>query len=89
MPLRFTDKPIRRAGAFETGYFASSETFASDGTWLGAPNAALTGTHEGQPYVVVLTLYNPVYNNKTGTLQYEVGAFSSPSRDTALQCMRT
>ena len=63
---------MRRAGAFETGYFTSSETFASDGTWLGAPNAALTGTKDGQPYVVIVTLYNPIYNNKTNTLQYDV-----------------
>lgn len=70
---RFTDKPIRRAGAFETAYFASSETFASDGVWLGAPNAALTGTDDaGQPYVVVLTLYSPVYSNQGHTLEYQV-----------------
>lgn len=69
---RFTDKPIRRAGAFETSYFAESETFASGGQWLGAPNAALTGTHDGQPYVVIVTLYSPVYDNTTHTLQYQV-----------------
>ena len=71
---RFSDKPIRRAGAFETGYFTSSETFAADGAWLGAPNAALTGTKDGQAYVVIVTLYNPLYNNKTNTLQYDVRA---------------
>lgn len=71
---RFTDKPIRRAGAFETSYFASSDTFDDNGVWLGAPNAALTGTHDGQPYVVIVTLYNPTYDNQTHTLQYQVRA---------------
>ncbi|BDA50322.1 probable LIM domain-binding protein 3 at C-terminar half [Coccomyxa sp. Obi] len=66
----FTDKPIRRAGAFETEYFSSSETFDENGVWLGAPNAALTGTHDGQPYVVIVTLFSPTYNNQTHTLQY-------------------
>ena len=74
---RFTDKPIRRAGAFETEYFSSSETFDENGVWLGAPNAALTGTHDGQPYVVIVTLFNPTYDNQTHTLQYYVRAFSS------------
>jgi hypothetical protein len=71
-PPRFTDKPIRRAGAFETSYFTSSDTFVSEGSWLGAPNAALTGINDGKPYVVIVTLYNPQYNNATNTLQYQV-----------------
>lgn len=69
---RFTDKPIRRAGAFETQYFSSSETFDEEGTWLGAPNAALTGTRQDKPYVVIVTLYSPKYDNATHTLEYMV-----------------
>lgn len=69
---RFTDKPIRRAGAFETSYFSSSETFDEEGTWLGAPNAALTGTYQNKPYVVIVTLFAPKYDNVTNTLQYTV-----------------
>lgn len=78
---RFTDKPIRRAGAFETAYFSSSDTFDSEGTWLGAPNAALTGTYDGQPYVVIVTLYSPIYDNKTHTLQYQVRHLSQGLRE--------
>ena len=69
---RFTDKPIRRAGAFETSYFSSSETFDEEGTWLGAPNAALTGTYQNKPYVVIVTLFAPKHDNVTNTLQYTV-----------------
>ena len=73
MPIfRFTDKPIRRAGAFETSYFSSSETFDEEGTWLGAPNAALTGTYQNKPYVVIVMLFAPKHDNVTNTLQYTV-----------------
>ena len=40
--------------------------------WLGAPNAALTGTHDDKPYVVVVTLSSPTYNNQTNVLEYTV-----------------
>jgi hypothetical protein len=75
---------MRRAGAFETAYFSSSGTFDEEGVWLGAPNAALTGTHNDKPYVVIVTLSSPTYSNQTNVLEYTVRTMKTECSKLAL-----
>ncbi|KAK9837023.1 hypothetical protein WJX81_008054 [Elliptochloris bilobata] len=73
----FTNKPERRAGSLDSGFFATGAGFYTGADWLGAPNAVLTGQAAGRSVTVVLTLFSPIYFGANASLTYKVTVISN------------
>jgi hypothetical protein len=66
--IYFTDRPVHQGGLVPTGDFLVSLGFTSSNP----PNAALAArTENGETEVVVVELFDPVYDESSGTLTYE------------------
>eukprot|EP00884_Botryococcus_braunii_P001972 jgi/Botrbrau1/11776/Bobra.0195s0100.2 len=77
----FADTPEWRAGTWNLSQFTSPK-LAAAGLWLGGPDATLIGTDKNGTKVAVLlgTLTDPLFDNKTGTLTLNATALTTADK---------
>ncbi|HEY7508078.1 MAG TPA: hypothetical protein VH677_03035 [Nitrososphaera sp.] len=70
--VRFADRPYRYIDSVSTGSFVESWSFGDDSFEDDPPNAALTLDETGGQKTIVVELLNPVYDEGTKNLTYDV-----------------
>ena len=71
--IKFTDRPRRETGSFPVEQFFdvwandSRDSFAND-----PPNASIAGLWKGKSFSAFIGLSNPVYDDKTNALRFEI-----------------